>query len=69
MFWSMSQIGSTVGQIGSTVVTCSANQQIVNAVSDNIIINNCAIWPKERTVLCQIRRSLEWCAIWAYQKQ
>ena len=27
----------------------------VNAVSDNIIIINCTIWPKERTVLCQIK--------------
>ena len=36
----------------------------INVVSDNIIIINCAIWPKERTVLCQIRSSLgQWCAI------
>ena len=45
----------------------------VNAESDIhctcIIIINCGIWPKERTVLCQIRSSLgQWCAIWAYQK-
>ena len=34
----------------------------VNAVSDNIIIINCAIWPKERTV--QIRSSLgQWYTI------
>ena len=25
----------------------------LNAVSDNIIIINCTIWPKERTVLCR----------------
>ena len=36
----------------------------VNVVSDNIIIINCAIWPKERTVQCQIGSSLgQWCAI------
>ena len=30
---------------------------------------NCAIWPRERTVLCQIRSSLgQRCAIRAYQK-
>ena len=34
-----------------------------------VIIINCAIWPKERTVQSQIRSSLgQWCAIWAYQK-
>ena len=31
----------------------------INAVSDNVIIINCAIWPKERTVQCQIRSSLQ----------
>ena len=41
----------------------------VNAVSDNIIIINCAIWPKERTLHCQIRCSLgQWCTMIAYQK-
>ena len=36
----------------------------VNAVSDNIISINCAIWPKERTVQHQIRSSLgQWFAI------
>ena len=36
----------------------------INAVSDNVIIINCAIWPKERTVQCQIRSSLgQWCVI------
>ena len=30
----------------------------------NIIIINCAIWPKVRTVQCQIRSSLgQWCTI------
>ena len=33
--------------------------QRVNAVNDNIIIINCAIWPKGRTVQCQIK------AFWA----
>ena len=34
-----------------------------------LVIINCTIWPKERTVLCQIGSSLGmWCAIWAYQK-
>ena len=43
-------------------------KQRVNAVSNNIIIINCAIWPKERTVQRQIRSSLgQWCTIWAYQ--
>ena len=62
-----------MGQIGSKLVsvcvignTSWANKQRVNAVSDSIIIINCA---KERTVQCQIRSSLgQWCAVWAYQK-
>ena len=33
-----------------------------------ISIINCAIWPKERTVQCQISSLGQWCAIWAYQK-
>ena len=49
----------SMGQIGSTI----------NAVSDNIITINCAIWLKEITVPCQMKSSLgQWCAIWAYQK-
>ena len=36
---------------------------VVNAVSDNLIIINCAIWPKERTVQCLIRSSLS--RLWA----
>ena len=36
---------------------------------DNIIIINCTIWTKKRTVQCQIRRKSlsQWCAIWTYQ--
>ena len=30
----------------------------VNAVSDNIIVINCTIWPKERTVQSLLRSSL-----------
>ena len=42
---------------------------IFNAVGDNIIIINCTIRSKERTVRHQIRNSLSlWCTISAYQK-
>ena len=48
-----------MGQIGSTMVSvCAIGNTPINAVSDNIIAINCAIWPKERTVQCQIRTSL-----------
>ena len=46
-----------MGQIGSTMVsvcaTSWANWQRISAVSDNMIIINYVIWPKERTVQCQ----------------
>ena len=65
----MGQLGSTMVQQWFVCVPLGIHFEPVNAVSDNIIIINCAIWPKERTVLCQIRSSLgQWCAIWAYKK-
>ena len=44
---------------GCCVCHWECNKQRFNAVSDNTIIINCAIWPKERTVQCQIINKIE----------
>ena len=49
MFWRMGQIGSTMISVCAIGNTSWANWQTVDAVSDNIIIINCVMWPKEQT--------------------
>ena len=58
MFWSMGQIGLTIVSVCAIRNTSWANLQWVIAVSDNIIIINCAIWPNVRTVCIVPNRKL-----------
>ena len=53
MFWSMGQISSTMVSVCVPLEIHQLTELILLAT-----IINCAIWPKERTMQCQIRSSL-----------